>query len=209
MAPSGALLPDLIASAPAVVGHVLGGALAARFAIAHGARISRLVLIDTFGLSPFQPPPEFGRALTDYISQPSEATHESLWQQCAFDLASLRLRMGERWEPFADYNVGLALEPRVQAAARMLMEHFDPEIPRAQLARIAVPTTLVWGRHDRPLPLAIAVAAGERYGWPLHIIENSADDPPVEQPEALVRVLRALLDVSDRNSKGETHVQGR
>jgi ubiquinone/menaquinone biosynthesis C-methylase UbiE len=56
-----------------------------------------------------------------------------------------------------------------------------------------VPTTLIWGRHDRATPLAVAEAASARFGWPLHVIENANDDPPVEQPEALLRVLRAAL----------------
>ena len=68
-----------------------------------------------------------------------------------------------------------------------------PAIPPADLARIAVPTTLIWGRHDLATPLAVAEEASARYGWPLHIIENCNDDPPVEQPEALLRALRTAL----------------
>jgi hypothetical protein len=32
-----------------------------------------------------------------------------------------------------------------------------------------------------------------RYGWPLHVIEDSADEPTFEQPEAFLRVLRIAL----------------
>jgi pimeloyl-ACP methyl ester carboxylesterase len=78
------------------------------------------------------------------------------------------------------------------------MEQFGPAIAPEELARIKVPTVLVWGRHDRPYPVAIAEQASTRYGWPLHVIENSADDPPIEQPEALLRVLRAELGVAQR-----------
>jgi hypothetical protein len=39
----------------------------------------------------------------------------------------------------------------------------------------------------------VAGQASVRYGWPLHVIENANDDPPVEQPEALLRALRATL----------------
>jgi pimeloyl-ACP methyl ester carboxylesterase len=68
-----------------------------------------------------------------------------------------------------------------------------PAIPPPDLARITVPTTLIWGRHDLATPLSVAEAASARYGWPLHVIENANDDPPVEQPEALLRALRATL----------------
>ena len=69
-----------------------------------------------------------------------------------------------------------------------------PAISTGDLARIATPTTLIWGRHDRATPLAVAEAASARFGWPLHVIESCNDDPPVEQPEALLRALRVALD---------------
>ena len=73
-----------------------------------------------------------------------------------------------------------------------------PAIPPADLARIAVPTTLIWGRHDLATPLPIAEAASARYGWPLHVIEDAGDDPPIEQPEAFLNALRVALDTSTR-----------
>jgi pimeloyl-ACP methyl ester carboxylesterase len=189
------LIEQTCASPPTLVGQLLGGAIAARFAIAHADRLSRLVLVDTFGLAPFQPAPDFGHALTEFLAQPNERTHENLWRQCAFDLDGLRRRMGESWAPFAAYNLDRARTPTVAAALQTLMAELGaPAIAPADLARIAVPTTLVWGRHDRATPLAIAEAASDRYRWPLHVIENANDDPAVEQPEALLRVLRAVLE---------------
>ena len=191
----GGLIEQSCVTPPAVVGQLLGGAIAARFAIDHGDRLSQLVLVDTFGLREFQPAPEFGLALRQFLAQPTKATHQDLWRYCAFDLGGLRRRMGERWEPFEAYNLDRARTPRVQAALATLMEQFGmPAIPPADLARIAVPTTLIWGRHDRATPLSVAEAASARYGWPLQVIENCNDDPPVEQPEALLRTLRDALD---------------
>ena len=190
----GALIERTCMSPPALVGQLLGGAIAARFAIDQGHRLGRLLLVDTFGLSEFQPAPEFGLALTQFLAQPTQSTHRNLWRHCAFDLDGLRQRMGERWEPFEAYNLERARAPSVQAALATLMERFGmPAIPPADLARIAIPTTLIWGRHDLATPLSVAEAASARYGWPLHVIENANDDPPVEQPEALLRVLRAAL----------------
>ena len=56
-----------------------------------------------------------------------------------------------------------------------------------------MPTALIWGRHDLATPLAVAEAARDRHGWPLQVIEDCADDPPVEQPEALARALHTEL----------------
>lgn len=193
----GELIERTCASPPALVGHLIGGAIAARFASVHGDRLSRLVLVDTFGLTPFRPPPEFARALTEFLAEPTERTHTSLWRHCAFDLDGLRERMGDGWGPFEAYNLDRVRTPSVTAAIQTLMEQLGvPAIPPDELARIAVPTTLVWGRHDRATPLGIAVAASQRYRWPLHVIEDANDDPPVEQPEALLRVLRAALSDS-------------
>jgi pimeloyl-ACP methyl ester carboxylesterase len=66
-------------------------------------------------------------------------------------------------------------------------------IPPGELARIAVPTSLIWGRHDRQVRLELAEDASARYGWPLHVIEQAADDPAFEQPGAFLRALRATL----------------
>ena len=82
------------------------------------------------------------------------------------------------------------------------MQHFGPAIAPAELDRIGVPTTLIWGRHDLATPLSVAEAASRRYGWPLHVIENANDDPPVEQPEAVLSALHAAIVVPQRSSKG-------
>lgn len=180
---------------PVLVGFALGGAIAACFACDHGKRLERLVLVDALGLDPFHPTVEFGSALHEFLSQPSEHTHDLLWQYCAFDFDSVRDRLGVRWQDFKAYNVDRAQTPSVQTALGTLMDQFGlPAIQSADLERITVSTTLIWGRHDLATPLSIAENASSRYGWPLHVIDHVGDDPPVEQPEALVRVLRTILD---------------
>ena len=187
------LIDRTCTSPPALVGQLLGGAIAARFASRHSDRVSRLVLIDTFGLSAFRPAGEFAVALSAFLAQPTEQTHERLWRQCAFDLDGLRQRMGQRWEPFVAYNLDRIRTPHAQAALHALLQLFESPIAPDDLARIAVPVTLIWGRHDRATPLSVAETASENYRWPLHIINDANDDPPIEQPEALLRLLRLVL----------------
>lgn len=180
-------------SAPQLVGHLVGGAIAARFAIEHPDRVGGLTLIDAFGLAPFQLPPEFAQALTGFLARPDERSHEALWRHCAFDLDSLRERMGARWQRLEAYNLERARNPAVQEAVAALLRDFGPAIAPADLQRIGVPTALIWGRHDRATPLAVAEGVARRYGWPLHVIESANDDPPLEQPEAVVRALLGAL----------------
>jgi pimeloyl-ACP methyl ester carboxylesterase len=194
----GALIEQTCSDKPALVGQLLGGAIAARFASEHGERIASLLLVDAFGLTPFRPAPEFAGALHAFLAKPSEQTHDALWHRCARDLDGLRAQMAEHWAPFRAYNIDRARTPSVQTALGALMEQFGgPALSTSELARIAVPTSLIWGRHDLATPLAVAQAASDRYGWPLHVIEDANDDPPIEQPAAVVRALRAALAISE------------
>jgi pimeloyl-ACP methyl ester carboxylesterase len=191
-------LDDLIectcASAPVLIGHTLGGAIAARFAAERGERVAALVLVDALGLTAFTPAPEFGSALNEFLAAPSPETHDRLWGQCAFDLAALSGRLGARWDAIKAYNLAGAQAPDGIAALVALMAPFAINaIPPETLARIAVPTALVWGRQDRATPLAVAEAASRRYGWPLHVIDAAADDPTLEQPEAFLTTLDRVL----------------
>jgi len=199
-----AWLDDLIEctcrTPPVLVGHILGGAIAARFASASSDRLSKLVLVDALGLAPFEPAPEFGLALAEFLAKPTEETHDRLWRRCAFDLDAMRERMGEQWEDIRAYNLDRARTASLHGTQQGLMEQFGlSAIPSDDLARISVPTALIWGSHDLATSLSVARAASERYGWPLHVIDNAADDPPMEQPEAFQDALRASLDAPSVN----------
>ena len=173
---------------------MLGGAIAARFAIQSGERVARLLLVDSLGLAPFRPAPKFALGMVGFLVRPTERSYDRFMRQCSYDLDALREQMGARWEPFVAYNLELARSPQVKAALRSLMPALAlPAIPPADLARIAVPTTLIWGRHDRAIRLRVAEEASARYGWPLHVIEHCADDPPRDQPAAFLAALRTAL----------------
>jgi pimeloyl-ACP methyl ester carboxylesterase len=189
----GELIERTCESPPTLVGHVLGGAIGARFAVASGGRLNHVVLVDSLGLAPFRPSPRFAFGLATFVARPSERRHDRFMRQCSYDLDSLRGRIGEVWEPFAAYNLELARAPQAKAAGRLMRRVGLPRIASDELARITVPTTLIWGRHDRANRLRIAEAASERYGWPLLVIERAADDPIRDQPQAFLRALRAVL----------------
>ena len=162
-------LDDLIectcSAPPIVVGQTLGGAIAARFAAERSKRLRALVLVDTLGLSAFQPLPEFGAALHEFMATPDERTHDRLWSQCAFNLPLLQDRLGRRWESLKAYNLERARAPGSVAAVSSLMEQFGLSvIPATTLARIAVPTTLIWGEQDRATTVHVARNASSRYG---------------------------------------------
>ncbi|MGH2975909.1 MAG: alpha/beta fold hydrolase [Solirubrobacterales bacterium] len=183
---------------PALVGHLGSGALAARLAVGDAHRLRSLVLVDSFGLASFRPAPGFALALFRYVARPTARTYGSLMRRCTVDFDGVRATMGRRWESFEAYTLDRARSPSGKAALRVLMREVAvPAIPPADLERIAVPTTLIWGRHDPVMRLRGAEAASERYRWPIHVIEEAGDDPPIEQPQAFLHALRAGLGADE------------
>jgi pimeloyl-ACP methyl ester carboxylesterase len=178
---------------PALVGASLGASIAARFAIAHPDRLARLVLVSAGSLARFRPAPGVVLAMIRFIARPSQRTHDGFLRQVAVDPARIRALLGERWAASQAYNLDRARTPSVRAANRRLLRELGTKpIPPQELARIAVSTSLIWGRQDRVMRLRIAEAASARYGWPLHVIED-AGHFSVEQPEAFRAALRAAL----------------
>ncbi|HEX6238982.1 MAG TPA: alpha/beta fold hydrolase [Acidimicrobiales bacterium] len=192
-----AWLDDLITrtcpSPPVLVGHVLGGAIAARFAATTGDRLRHLVLVDSLGLARFRPAPGFALAMIGVQARPNERTYTRFMRHCSADLDGLVRDMGDRWGPYRDYTLDGARSTAAGTVRRMMRDLGLPRIPPDDLARIRVPTTLIWGREDRANRVGVAEAASARYGWPLHVIEGCADDPARDRPEAFLEALRAAL----------------
>jgi pimeloyl-ACP methyl ester carboxylesterase len=135
-------------------------------------------------------------AMVRFIARPNERTQRGMLRQIAVDPARVRALNGERWEASQAYMLDLARTPSVRAANRRLLRELGTRtIPPQELARIAVPTALVWGRRDRVMRLRIAEAASARYGWPLHVVED-AGHFALEQPRAFRAALRAALGMA-------------
>jgi pimeloyl-ACP methyl ester carboxylesterase len=176
---------------PAIVGASLGASIAARFAIAHPDRVSRLVLVAAGSLARFRPAPGVVLAMVRFIARPSERTQQGFLRQITVDPARARALMSEDSQA---YGLELARTPSVRAANRRLLRELGTRpIPPEQLAGIAVPTALIWGRQDRVMRLRIAERASARHGWPLHVIED-AGHFTIEQPEAFRSALAAALE---------------
>ncbi|WP_435344833.1 alpha/beta fold hydrolase [Haloarchaeobius sp. HRN-SO-5] len=197
----GELVDETCSTPPTLVGHLLGGAIAARFASERDARLRRLVLVDSLGLGRFLPSPRFAFGLVRFLVRPTDRAYHRFLDQCMIDRDGLIQQMGDDWEPFLEYNLERARTPSVKAAMRTLMREVGvPRIPEANLEQIPVPTFLIWGRDDRAVRLGIAERANSRYGWPLHVVDDAGDDPKLERPEAF---LEALYDVLEGRAADE------
>lgn len=198
-----AWLDDLIrqtcTSPPVLIGTSLGGTIAARFAALHGDRLNGLVLVNAGGLAgPVRPAMAVLLALIRHSIWPTRRSSFRLLQGVSLDADRVRRQMGDRWEPFRDYLLDRSRTPSVRSANRRLLRELGfPRIPPEELARIRVPTTLIWGRHDRVMALRTAQTASGLYGWPLVVIEDAAHFISGEQPEALIRALSSILEKSE------------
>ena len=179
---------------PVVVGHGLGGALAASLACRQPHRIAALVLVDSLGLGDFAPAPGFAVALDRFTQAPTEHSRDELFAQCFADVDRMRNEMGERWTALADYALEGAHRPAQSAMLGAMMPRFGlTPIPEEDLDRLTVPTTLIWGRYDLQVLLRTAQTVSARRGWPLHVIDDAGDDPAMEQPRTFLRALHAAL----------------
>ncbi len=164
----GELIDRACPSPPTLVGHVLGGAIAARFAVEHGHRLDRLVLVDTLGLARFRPTLRFAATLIALQLRPNERAYDRFMNHCSADLPRLREDMGERWEPYQAYSLDLAHSPSAKATRRLMRDiglPLDPARPARSHQRPHDPDLGPPGpsqqrsrraRRKRPLPVAAA-----------------------------------------------------
>jgi len=192
----GELLDRTCPAPPVLVGVSLGGSIAARFAAAHGDRLSGLVLVGMGGLvGKVRIPPAMLLALVRHSLRPTERTAMGMLRQVSVDVERVQRRMGDRWAPFRAYSLELARTPSVRQANRNLLRELGlRQLPPEEVARIDVPTSLIWGRQDRVMPLASAKEASVRYGWPLDVIDDAGHFLGADQPEAFLQALRRALD---------------
>lgn len=190
------LIERTCSSPPALVGNILGGSIAARFCVDHGEHVGQLVLVNSLGLGKFRPAPSFAFRLFRFMVWPTEKNFNRFFPHCMYDVEDLQSGLGEKWDPFMAYNLECARDKELSDALQFLMKTLGiPKIPDKELEKINVPTSLIWGRHDKANKLKIAQAASKKFGWPLHVIEETRDDPKLERPEAFVK---ALYDVLER-----------
>jgi pimeloyl-ACP methyl ester carboxylesterase len=192
----GELLDRTCPAPPVLVGVSLGGSIAARFAAAHGDRLSGLVLVSMGGLvGKVRIPPAMLLALVRHSLRPTERTAMGMLRQVSVDVGRVQRRMGDRWAPFRAYSLELARTPSVRQANRNLLRELGlRQLPPEEVARIDVPTSLIWGRQDRVMPLASAKEASVRYGWPLDVIDDAGHFLGADQPEAFLQALRRAID---------------
>jgi 2-hydroxymuconate-semialdehyde hydrolase len=157
---------------PAVVAHSLCGTLAARCGIGRP-----LIVYGAPGVGRYRMPIGLRTAAIRFGLRPTPRNLARMERLAFHDLAAL----DPGWlDAFRAYMLDRARVPHVKRTMRQLVAAGTKqvELPHCEL---------IWGRHDRFVPLALAEAAGR----PLHVIENAGHVPHVERPDAFTRVVVA------------------
>jgi len=165
------LAEELADVGPAVViGHSMGGVIAAMLAIRHPALVHRLVLVS----APIMPIP--GTRLSQAGSVLRSATHTPPDLDTARLLTSGLLRAG----------------PMLLIQA--LRDTLDADLSPV-LARIAAPTLLVWGDRDEVVPMAVGTAAESAIESARLVVIPGANHMPMwEQPQAFLAAMSGFLE---------------
>jgi pimeloyl-ACP methyl ester carboxylesterase len=183
----GALLRVTCDRPPALVAHSLGGSLAARFATEHGELLERLVVYGAPGVGRYRMPLALRVTAIRFALRPSERNAERFDRLAFFDFDRARREDPAWFAAFGADTLARSRVPHVKRTMRRLIALGSKPVPG--LERLAVPATLLWGRHDRFVPLSLADAASTRLGWPLRVVEAAGHVPHVEQPDAFMEAL--------------------
>ncbi len=195
------LVAQTHAEQPTLIAHSLLGTLAARYAVRHGDALSQLVIYGAPGVGPYRMPARLRYVAIRFAIRPTARNAERFDRFALLDLDATRRRDPSWYQAFEEYTRSRAVVPHVKRTMRRLIGSETKPIPDNELRRISVPTSLLWGRHDRMVPLGLAERAASILGWPLHVIDGAGHAPHIEQPDAFVRTLSTIETATSKDQR--------
>jgi 3-oxoadipate enol-lactonase len=184
-----AVLAALDVSGAVVVGASFGGLVAMEHALAHPARVDRLVLLD-----PLLPDHEWSAEMDAFFEAEETAVEAGRLDE-AVELNVRRWAPGATAEHQALVREMQAHAFRLQLAAEPEPVELDPPVGE-RLEELAVPTVVAYGEGDVADFVAIAHRlATELPDAALHPIAGAGHVPALEQPAAVAEL---VLDAARR-----------
>lgn len=186
----GDVMRSLGVSEATLVGHSLGGAVAAQVAVQDPGLVSRLVLVDSVGLGEEIEP----RLLELVNGPPSEASARALLELFFHDDGFvLDSGVDEYHRAWARPGAGAA----IQAVAKGAFNDSSQTVELA-LDRVKQPLLVVWGGEDRVVPVSQADAARDADGRAtVSVLPGVGHVPQIEAAaEFAARVERFVSDAA-------------
>lgn len=186
-----ALLDSLHISSAVLVGHSMGGAIAAEVALTHPDRVRGLVLIDAAGygvrwpgilkvarwpfvgwiVTPFRGRAATGRIVRSTYADPSKVT-----------------------EADVDQYYAPVLDPGYARALRGVLREFRFDTLVGHLGGLQTPTLVLWGDADRWIPVGDGVRlARELPRGAFVVVPRTGHAAPEESPDEVNRLLLEFL----------------
>lgn len=188
---------DERAPAPvALIGHSLGGMIAADVAAADPERIARLVLIDPAGF--LRAPRTFVRLVKTDLAQllfqlkPRRSFVRRSLDHSVFDPTANDEALHERAFELASDPLVRRSFARVYGGA--MQELLDLDGLHARFATYTKPTLILWGKDDRFVPIRSLANAQKTYPHASTIVfERTGHCPMLERPGAVASAIETLL----------------
>jgi pimeloyl-ACP methyl ester carboxylesterase len=167
-----------------LVGHAVGGWLAAQMATTCPQVVDRLVLVDAMGIKP-----QRGEILDLFLLPPQQVQAAAFYKP--EQVPEWERLYGQPPTPEAANRAEDALEMRMRLCWKPYMH--APRLPFL-LPRLQRPTLIIWGREDAIVPLE----CGELYqrgiaGAQLVVVQECGHCPPLEKPQAFIDTVLAFL----------------
>jgi pimeloyl-ACP methyl ester carboxylesterase len=168
-----------------LVGHGLGGMLAAELAAVQPERFTHLVLIDAFGLWLADDP-----TLDYFAASPTDLSVALFYDQ---DSAAARAAAAVPTESEALIEFQLERAKAQVTAAKYLWPLPNRGLDR-RLHRISAPTLVVWGERDGVMSARYGQALQSRIpGARLEIVQQAGHLPHAEQPRRVAALTHEFL----------------
>ncbi len=169
-----------------LIGHSMGGEIAAAVALADPDRIVALGLIAPAGLL-------IGLGgLADSVT-PDRASAIGVWEAARSTIVPLH---DPAWleEPDPSSTYDPALDPSYRTAVATLLRNFDFTAMATRFQELRQPTLLIWGRADPVVPVSVAESLLARIPCARAVIlDRTLHRPQVERPDTVVTILQGFL----------------
>jgi pimeloyl-ACP methyl ester carboxylesterase len=211
------LLDELGVDRATVIGQSLGGGIAMQFTHQHRDYCERLALIGSGGLGPdLSPVLRFLSAPGAELVLPIVAPQPvlKLGNKLASWLNSAGVqspRAGEMWQAYSSLSDARTRQAFLRTL-RSVVDYRGQAVSALNKLHVAagLPTLLIWGDHDRIIPVAHAYAAHDAVeGSRLEVLEGIGHFPHVEAPGAVADILEDFISSTAPQARTENPMQVR